>query len=139
MPWSQEMDPGAMSGLDAPTRTKAMAILDALLDEGYAESAALMIAISQAKKWAQGGNINDAYHVMPHTQGWAVRRDGIEQTSSLFETQEEARNRALELARGEGLNVIFYLEDGSVGSHADLIDEVEKEAYDEQPETDEQS
>lgn len=53
-------------------------------------------------------------HVEPRGHGWAVRRDGAEQASQLFETKQAAEERALRLAEEQGGAVIVHDRQGDV-------------------------
>ena len=52
MPWTPDRYPVAMRGLPPGVRHKAIAIANALLDEGCDEGRAIRIAIAAAKRWA---------------------------------------------------------------------------------------
>jgi len=52
MPWHSEYYPAAMRHLPAAVRAKAIAIANALLEQGYDEGKAIRIAVAKAKKWA---------------------------------------------------------------------------------------
>lgn len=52
MPWTLSRYPASMGHLAAPTRAKAIAIANALLEEGMPEGSAIRIAIARAKAWA---------------------------------------------------------------------------------------
>lgn len=52
MPWTPERYPPAMRNLPRPVRDKAIAIANALLDDGMDDGKAIRIAIAQAKAWA---------------------------------------------------------------------------------------
>jgi uncharacterized protein YdaT len=52
MPWNVERYPPSMRHLAPPVRDKAIAIANALLDEGLDEGLAIRIAIAKAKEWA---------------------------------------------------------------------------------------
>ncbi|MFZ2652512.1 MAG: hypothetical protein WA210_20620 [Burkholderiaceae bacterium] len=52
MPWNNEYFPVAMRHLSEAARHKAIAIANALLDEGMDEGKAIRIAIAKAKVWA---------------------------------------------------------------------------------------
>jgi uncharacterized protein YdaT len=54
MPWNESRYPVSMRNLPGPVRGKAIAIANALLEEGYDEGRAIRIAIAQAKRWAGG-------------------------------------------------------------------------------------
>lgn len=123
MPWTYVDYPSSMKNFDKRTRNKAIDIANALLEEGYDEGRAIPIAISQAKKWA--GTSHDApgpmdLHVVPHPDGWAVRRELSERASVVMETKEKARNRAFELAKDQEVDVILHDDDGRIKSYADV-------------------
>lgn len=52
MPWNSERYPPSMRHLAPLVRDKAIAIANALLDEGLDEGLAIRIAIAKAKEWA---------------------------------------------------------------------------------------
>ena len=52
MPWSADYFPPSMRHLAPVVREKAIAIANALLEEGTDEGKAIRIAISKAKEWA---------------------------------------------------------------------------------------
>lgn len=52
MPWNSAYYPVAMRHLPPEVREKAIAIANALLDEGTEEGKAIRIAIAKAKEWA---------------------------------------------------------------------------------------
>jgi len=52
MPWTGLRYPRSMTNLPDGVRRKAVAIANALLEEGYGEGRAIRIAIAQAKRWA---------------------------------------------------------------------------------------
>ena len=54
MPWNESRYPVSMRNLPDRVRGKAIAIANALLEEGYDEGRAIRIAIAQAKRWAGG-------------------------------------------------------------------------------------
>lgn len=53
MPWSEEYYPASMRHLSEVTRSKAIEIANALLDEGMDEGRAIRIAIAKAEAWAR--------------------------------------------------------------------------------------
>ena len=54
MPWTPKHYPPSMLRLSPPVRTKAIAIANALLEEGYEEGEAIRIAVARAQQWAEG-------------------------------------------------------------------------------------
>lgn len=51
MPWSETRYPPSMRNLPDSLRRKAIAIANALLEEGYEEGRAIRIAIAQSRRW----------------------------------------------------------------------------------------
>jgi len=128
--WNQNNYPNSMKNLDEKTRNKAIDIANALLEDGYEEGRAIPIAISQAKKWAgksDDAESRDDLHVVPHPDGWAVRRENSKRASVVLETKEDARNRALEIAKNENLDVIMHDNNGRIKSYVDVVEEVDVE------------
>ena len=55
------------------------------------------------------------YWAAPHPDGgWQVRREGNEQATERFDTQDEAWERAKELARGTKGEAYLQSEDGTI-------------------------
>jgi uncharacterized protein YdaT len=52
MPWNATRYPASMKNLSPVLRAKAIAIANALLDEGMEEGKAIRIAIIKAREWA---------------------------------------------------------------------------------------
>ena len=59
MPWTAQRYPVAMRNLAEPTRTKAIAIANALLGEGMDDGRAIRIAIAKAKEWAERHTVEE--------------------------------------------------------------------------------
>jgi uncharacterized protein YdaT len=53
MPWTPNYYPPSMLRLSPPVRAKAIAIANALLEEGNEEGWAIRIAITRAEQWAE--------------------------------------------------------------------------------------
>lgn len=53
-------------------------------------------------------------HVVPSSEGWAVRRSGSERASAVFATQDEAIQRGRELARSQGTELFIHGRDGRI-------------------------
>jgi uncharacterized protein YdaT len=51
-------------------------------------------------------------HVVPHENGWAVKREGAERASSVHETQKEAIERGRELAKKDEGELFIHAKDG---------------------------
>jgi uncharacterized protein YdaT len=54
MPWTATKYPVSMKNLPPALREKAIAVANALLDEGMDEGKAIRIAIARAREWARG-------------------------------------------------------------------------------------
>ena len=53
MPWNEFYYPRSMEHLPSVVRSKAIAIANALLEEGHEEGMAIRVAIARAKEWAE--------------------------------------------------------------------------------------
>lgn len=55
-----------------------------------------------------------AQHVEPRGEQWAVRKEGAKQASQLFNTKQEAEDRALRLAQEQDSEVVVHDSGGEV-------------------------
>ena len=53
-------------------------------------------------------------HVVPHPEGWAVKGAGNEKYTAIYDTQDEAIERARQIAIGYRASVIIHRKDGSI-------------------------
>lgn len=53
-------------------------------------------------------------HVVPHDEGWAVKGAGNEKYTAVYELQQDAIERAREIAINYGSSVIIHRKDGSI-------------------------
>jgi hypothetical protein len=53
-------------------------------------------------------------HVVPHEDGWAVRGEGNERVTATYPYQDDAIDRAKEIARNYGSSVIIHRKDGTI-------------------------
>ena len=53
-------------------------------------------------------------HVVPYDGQWAVRGEGNERVTAVYDTQKQAINRAKEIARNYRSSVIVHGEDGAI-------------------------
>jgi len=53
-------------------------------------------------------------HVVPHEDGWAIRGEGNQRVTSIHDTQREAAERAREIARNQGSEVVIHRRDGTI-------------------------
>lgn len=59
------------------------------------------------------GNKRDI-HVVPHSGGWATRREGAERAGSVHDTQGEAIEQAREQAIRDRVEVVIHGRDGRI-------------------------
>jgi uncharacterized protein YdaT len=53
-------------------------------------------------------------HVVPHSDGWAVKPEGGERASSVHDTQQAAIDQAREVARNQGTELFIHGRDGRI-------------------------
>lgn len=53
-------------------------------------------------------------HVVPHTQGWAVKGSGNQKATSVHRTQREAIGEARRIARIQGSEMLIHGENGRI-------------------------
>ena len=136
MPWNEKDYPTSMKNLEAIVRRKAIDIANAMVKEGYEESNAIPIAISQAKEWAEDAGEKDKkelknkditkheddpndtssrlqdrdvevkYH--DEDQMWIVITRGAKRADSKHSTKKQAEKRAEEIAGNKGVKVRSY-------------------------------
>jgi len=59
--------------------------------------------------------MSDTIHVTPHPDGgWQVKRGGASRASSRHNTQKDALDKARDIARKEGLELVIHRPDGRI-------------------------
>lgn len=53
-------------------------------------------------------------HVVPHEDGWAIKGEGNSKYTAIYELQEDAIERAKEIAKNYRSSVIIHGRDGSI-------------------------
>ncbi len=53
-------------------------------------------------------------HVVPHSDGWAVRGEGNERATATFGTQQEAIDRGRDIARNQESEFLIHGRDGRI-------------------------
>ncbi|WP_080875431.1 DUF2188 domain-containing protein [Oceanobacillus timonensis] len=143
MVWTTNDYPSSMKNLEKPVRKKAIDIANSMLDDGYKEERAIPIAIEQAKEWYEnadqeeiqnyekGGKptqrskegkektnnperLEEGQEVYKQGDGWAVASSGSSQASEIFNTKEEAVERAIAIAKNKGTSLSLYRTDGTL-------------------------
>lgn len=54
------------------------------------------------------------YHVVPHSGGWAVKREGAERASSLHRTQADAIESGKQLAQTKKTELVIHRPNGQI-------------------------
>jgi hypothetical protein len=53
-------------------------------------------------------------HVVPHEEGWAVRGEGNERYTATYEYQDDAIDRAKDIAKNYKSSVVIHRKNGSI-------------------------
>lgn len=53
-------------------------------------------------------------HVVPHPEGWAVKGESNEKYTGVYAYQDEAIERAKDIAQNYGADVIIHRQDGTI-------------------------
>jgi hypothetical protein len=53
-------------------------------------------------------------HVLPHPEGWAVKREGASRASSVSPTQAEAFGKGREIAKSQGSELFLHGRNGQI-------------------------
>lgn len=126
MVWTTRNYPRSMKLLSLRVRRKAVEIGNALLAEGYNMKYATSIAMSMAREWSEHlPTVRERnIHVVPHHDGWAVRRVYSSRPDLIFSNKACALSYAVELAKPEGVYVIAHDEFGDIEAHIRLSREI---------------
>lgn len=61
-----------------------------------------------------GGHDTHNQHVVPHDDGWAIKGEGNERHTAIYDHQSDAINRAKDIARNFKSDVIIHRKDGTI-------------------------
>lgn len=138
MPYTKKDYPDSMKNMKEISRFKAINILNAMLKDGYDESRAIPIAISQAKEWYEGASnkeksemkkedvtdhkkdenssakLQDADVIVEYSkedEKWRVISKGAEKADSLHERKSDALDRAKEMLKFRDAKLISKKKD----------------------------
>lgn len=142
MPWNKKDYPTSMKNLDPRVRNKAIEIANALLGEGYEEGRSIAIATAQAEEWNEnhpegedktqhksGGKSDHSsskksapaqtgehpnIHVVPHEDGWAVKKEGKEKPEHIYDVKDEAVNAAKDIVSSKNIRLIIHDKHGKI-------------------------
>ncbi len=122
MPWNKDNYPDAMKNLSSATRNKANDIANSLLNEDYEEGRAISIAIATAKNRAESSNKKEShdseeYHILPHPDGWAIRKTNAEKASFVFDNKELALDKAENMMKDKGGRLVIHDHEGNIQRH----------------------
>lgn len=53
-------------------------------------------------------------HVVPHTEGWATKKEGAQRAGGVYDTQREAIERARDQAKREHVEVVIHRRGGPI-------------------------
>jgi uncharacterized protein YdaT len=67
-------------------------------------------------KSSRSGNRKKTHHqhVVPHTDGWAVRAEGNKRVTAVYKYQEQAIRKAKRIAKKYKADVIIHRKDGTI-------------------------
>ncbi|MFX0571577.1 DUF2188 domain-containing protein [Bacillus pumilus] len=121
MPWTMNDYPASFKSLDNVIRKKALEIANKMMQEGYDESRAIPIAISQAKEWKKNAtekeieNVSAHGSVTPSKDSSSARPELMDHAQHVVkETKQEAIDRASEIASNKGTSVVIHRKDGNI-------------------------
>lgn len=57
---------------------------------------------------------NKDQHVVPHNDGWAVKKSNSERASGIYDTQQEAFEQARKIAQNQKCEVSIHGKDGKI-------------------------
>ena len=118
MSWTKNDYPDSLKNLPEDVRNKAIEIGNALLDEGYEEGRAIAIATDQAHKSEEGESSNKMeYHVMPHDDGWQLKKAEGKRAIMVEETKGELLSKAKDYVTDHSGTLVVHKQDGSVEEH----------------------
>jgi uncharacterized protein YdaT len=115
MPWTKKNFPDSMKNFDEPVKDKAIEIANSLVEDGYNDTRAISLAISQAQEWYEnrGGEVSThiTHHLVPHEGGWILKPvEGNE--NIVFHTKEEAMSTIKEMLKKEAIKVMVHDSEG---------------------------
>lgn len=53
-------------------------------------------------------------HVVPHTEGWATKKEGAQRAGAVTDTQKQAIEKARDQAKREGVEVVIHGRDNKI-------------------------
>ncbi|WP_226584887.1 DUF2188 domain-containing protein [Halobacillus litoralis] len=62
---------------------------------------------------------NQSEHVVSHEDGWAVKAEGAEQPTKIYDNKQDAIDRAKEIAQNKGTSAVIHTKEGTIQNHYD--------------------
>lgn len=53
-------------------------------------------------------------HIVPHSDGWATKKEGAERAGGVYDTKAEAMSRGREQAKREQVELVIHGRDGKI-------------------------
>ena len=58
--------------------------------------------------------MSKSHHIVPHKDGWAIKRSGSERASYVCDTQREAIDKGRGISRNQGTELSIHGKDGRI-------------------------
>lgn len=58
--------------------------------------------------------MSDSHHIVPHKDGWAIKRSGSERASHVCDTQKEAIDKGRSISRNQGTEFFIHDKHGRI-------------------------
>lgn len=116
MVWSKNDFPDAFKNLDEKIRDKAIEIANALVKEGQETQKSIAIAISNAKDKIKTDNTKNNYHLIPFSDGWAIKRELTDEPLSTHKTKDDALEAGKKTIKNNNSKLYIHREDGTFQS-----------------------
>lgn len=58
--------------------------------------------------------MGNSHHIVPHKDGWAIKRSGSERSSHVYGTQEEAIDNGRGISRNQGTELVIHDSKGRI-------------------------
>ena len=58
--------------------------------------------------------MSNSHHIVPHKDGWAIKRSGSERASHVCGTQKEAIGKGRGISRNQGTELVIHGTDGRI-------------------------
>lgn len=55
-------------------------------------------------------------HVVPHDNGWAIKKEGNQRVSNVYDTKQKAQKLATKYAKSEKVELIIHNKDGRIST-----------------------